>query len=145
MNTLVYKSAAKLPFDAAALDDLTKRASERNSRLGITGFLYFRPGSGAFLQYLEGEPDPLEGLMRRIRADPRHRIESEIALPVAGAPRFPDWSMRRLLNNSIVGVRLEDVAAQVITSMAMRAYDEPTAVQRIGSILDRIAALGPID
>lgn len=68
---------------------LKKRS--KNSRLGITGFLAYR--SGNFIQYIEGDDEPLRNLYATICADPRHGqilILDEGEIPER---QFGDWAM----------------------------------------------------
>lgn len=139
MRALIYQSTATQPFDATALDDLVARSVRKNLRLEITGFLHFRSADRAFLQYLEGSARSLEELMSAIRADGRHTIERALAWE-EDERVFPDWSMRRLTNRLLEGVTMEDLAEQVMKSLAIGVYDEPSAIQRVNAIVRRFGA-----
>jgi hypothetical protein len=91
MLQLIYVSEALAPFSAVALRELLVKAREKNTPLGVSGFLLHKQGS--FLQVLEGDAPVVEALIGRIGKDPRHRhvlilLRSEIA-----ERNFGDWSM----------------------------------------------------
>lgn len=91
MYSLVYVSAAVIPFSNVQLIELLQKSRENNEGLGITGMLLYKEGN--FMQVLEGEEDSVLSLKARIAADSRHR---GMAILRAGAIRhreFSDWSM----------------------------------------------------
>lgn len=141
MHALVYSSRALTSFNEDALNDLAVAAAAKNARLDVTGMLYFNAGSQAFFQYLEGPLDPLDDLMARIRVDERHHVEHELRLPPGSDRLFPGWHMRRLIERDLSAIRLEDVALQVMSSLAVRAFDESVAVERIRSICLQLSNL----
>jgi hypothetical protein len=88
---LIYSSKATVRLSQASLLDLLKHAHLRNEPRGLTGMLLYR--DGLYLQFLEGKPDEVAGLLDRLRRDPRHtniRILHKGNLPER---LFPDWSM----------------------------------------------------
>ena len=88
---LIYCSAAPRPLSSNELRDLLVGARRYNERHGITGMLLYADGS--FFQVLEGTPEDVERLFKRISADPRHdRLTLIIREPVA-VRAFGEWSM----------------------------------------------------
>ena len=89
---LVYVSRATVPMDALQNIAEILGVSQRNNwRDGVTGALAF--SDGRFLQVVEGRTGAIDGLFRRISADPRHD-EVEVVLRRSVDERFfPDWSM----------------------------------------------------
>ena len=92
LQQLLYTSAAAVPFEQPAVDDLLEAARRRNQQAGITGFLLF--DGSHFLQLLEGDARPLAALFdSKIAGDPRHRdVEQMIRQPI-DRPSFSNWSM----------------------------------------------------
>ncbi|MFN6976516.1 MAG: BLUF domain-containing protein [Gemmobacter sp.] len=70
LRGLVYRSRATMQLEPAALRALVEAAALRNRRDGITGTLVAR--AGRYVQWLEGPGAAIEGLLGRLRADPRH-------------------------------------------------------------------------
>lgn len=91
MKRLVYVSTAVADFDGAALSDLVRQSADANARRDITGVLLFV--SGDFMQLLEGPEGPVEDLMGRIEADPRHTRVTRLIDESVNHRLFPDWSM----------------------------------------------------
>ena len=66
--------------------------SDRNNiRDGLTGALAAH--GGGYLQVIEGQPEVLDGLLRRLESDPRHKdIRLIDRMPITQR-RFSDWAM----------------------------------------------------
>ena len=91
LRQLVYGSSAPRPV---ADDDLVLilRASRRNNpAVGVTGALLYADGN--FMQVLEGPPNAVESVYRRVSQDPRHRGVLTLYDAQADERLFPDWSM----------------------------------------------------
>jgi hypothetical protein len=91
LKSLTYTSLARLDLDASDIEAIHRTARDLNALEGITGLLVFN--GTHFLQIVEGSPEAIDGLMERLRRDPRHsalevRDERKIA-----ERSFPDWSM----------------------------------------------------
>ena len=99
MFALVYFSEALTEFDHEELAELCRISSVNNLKVDVTGYLYFRDGN--FLQYLEGKKSVVTKLMKKIQADDRHTIKQVIYDDANEDRRFPDWSMRYLLLDSV--------------------------------------------
>jgi hypothetical protein len=88
---LVYASLAVKPLSADDLRGLLVHARPRNAAAAITGMLLHV--DGAFLQVLEGEPEPVDRLFISIAADYRHHRILLLMMRDIGERNFPDWSM----------------------------------------------------
>lgn len=89
--SLIYLSAATVPFSKLDLLDLLTKSRENNSRLGITGMLLFKDGN--FMQVLEGPEKKVCELYEKITQDRRHRRLITISQGPCAARSFGDWSM----------------------------------------------------
>lgn len=92
LEQLAYVSRACVPMDSLQHIAEILAASQRNNwRDRITGALAF--SDGRFFQLVEGEPQALDRLMRRVGADARHQdIQVVLRRPVQ-ARVFGDWAM----------------------------------------------------
>lgn len=77
MSTLVslaYRSRARWPLEASAIDALLVDARTANQVADVTGALLY--GDQTFLQYLEGPEDGIDEVYARIvRASQHHQLE----------------------------------------------------------------------
>jgi hypothetical protein len=89
--SLIYLSAATVPFPSEDLAELLAKSRANNAELGITGMLLFK--DGYFLQLLEGDSESVRALYRRIVRDPRHRKAVVLSQATLTERDFPDWSM----------------------------------------------------
>jgi hypothetical protein len=89
--SLVYVSAAVLPFSKRDLLDLLAQSRENNAKLEITGMLLFKKGN--FLQALEGPRETVLPLYQKIGKDPRHLRLTTLSQCKITQRDFPDWSM----------------------------------------------------
>ena len=89
--SLIYLSAARVPFSRQDLLELLTLSRENNSKLGITGMLLFKAGN--FLQVLEGEEKQVLPLYEKIALDRRHRKLITLSQERCTHRNFPDWSM----------------------------------------------------
>lgn len=110
MKAIVYLSEATQPFAIEELDELSRVATIKNGRLGVTGYLSFQ--RNRFFQYVEGDPVGVEELMTSIRADPRHEITRSIEQPLPGPRRFPAWGMKHLDSDFLTEIGIEHVIEQ---------------------------------
>jgi len=81
--SLIYLSAATVPFLKQDLLELLTLSRANNSKLGITGMLLFKDGN--FLQTLEGEQKKV--------LDRRHQNLVALWQGPCTERAFPDWSM----------------------------------------------------
>lgn len=91
MLSVVYVSAAAVPFSDEALLALLGQSRRNNTRLGLTGLLLYRDGQ--FMQVLEGPDAAVRALYATIGRDPRHQgVRTLLEEPITER-RFPDWAM----------------------------------------------------
>lgn len=139
MFALVYVSHAVTPFDDAALKTLAEKASEKNGRLQVTGYLNFNRARSIFFQYLEGPQQAVVDLMTEIKADDRHRIANVVELGELQSRLFPDWSMRYLDAGFFHMIRMEEVLETVLLTMSERTFDRDLIVATVMRLAKRIA------
>ncbi len=92
LEQLAYRSRALLPMDGLLnIADILASCQRNNWRDGITGALAY--SDGLFFQVVEGQPDAVARLMRRVSMDPRHDgVEVVLRRPLQDR-MFGDWSM----------------------------------------------------
>ena len=93
MRHFLYMSASVGEADQSELDILLEQARRNNRAYGLTGMLIYR--QGVFIQYLEGEAEPLNIIKARIVTDRRHMGLVTLSQGESDLPDrlFPDWSM----------------------------------------------------
>lgn len=94
LQRLVYRSRARWPAPPSALDGILAQSLWSNARHGITGALGF--SGRTYVQLLEGRPEAIEGLLHRLRADPRHDDLTVLLHAPTGGRLVPGWSMARV-------------------------------------------------
>ena len=87
----IYSSSAVIRLSQRELLELLKAARIRNESQGLTGMLLYRDGK--YLQYLEGPPESVNDLLRRLRRDDRHDRIKILRAGNVTERLFPDWSM----------------------------------------------------
>ena len=87
----IYASSAQIRLSQGDLLELLKKARISNEAHGLTGMLLYR--NGTYLQYLEGQRADVDGLLRRLREDPRHKAMRILREGAVRERLFPDWSM----------------------------------------------------
>lgn len=89
VHQLFYISRSRATSDD--IEQILRRARERNAELGVTGALLF---SGEhFAQLLEGDPVAVARIMSAIERDPRHEAATVLLLQQADKRLCPDWRM----------------------------------------------------
>ncbi|WP_226699703.1 BLUF domain-containing protein [Qipengyuania gaetbuli] len=96
MKRIVYRSTIAAAVDSTEVFNIIDTSNRRNPARGITGFLLH--DGERFLQFLEGPPLEVEGLLAEIERDPRHTDLVIVYDEGAQEPWFPDWAMKRLIN-----------------------------------------------
>lgn len=91
LYSLVYTSAATVPFTPDDLEHLLRNSRTRNHDDGITGLLLYR--RGRFVQFLEGPESAVQALLARIRADPRHENIRVLIDGFTPSRQLPEWTM----------------------------------------------------
>lgn len=98
LKVLTYTSWARAGIRADEVDSILSSARVNNPLEGLTGVLIFNGDS--FMQILEGGEAAVDGLVERLRIDPRHSNMAIRDERMIETRTFPDWSMAYL--------RLED-------------------------------------
>jgi len=98
LHQLFYVSRSLLTM-SDQIQPIVRIARSRNATLDVTGALVY--SGDHFAQVLEGRPEDLTALMRRIRRDPRHTMLWEWAMQPATERWYPEWSMGYLLNDNL--------------------------------------------
>ena len=88
---IVYTSVAAREFSREELTGILKKARAANESLGVTGMLLF--SEGTFFQVLEGRPEVVDALYRKISQDQRHIRSTTIVREAIAKRFFGDWSM----------------------------------------------------
>lgn len=93
VTSLLYvsRSNLQLPRDAREIDDIVATGTRYNATVGVTGALVFT--QRLFAQNLEGDDAALDGLMERIRTDPRHRDVEVVYREAIPQRRFETWAL----------------------------------------------------
>lgn len=138
MFALAYASYSTIDAQDLRLEELSQKASLKNARLGITGYLCY--DHGVFLQYLEGERQRLLDLMVQIEKDPRHDVINKVALGEQDVRVFPDWNMHYLNRNDLRRVDLEHVLEHSLFHMDPKMYGQENIVALITALVANIAA-----
>lgn len=136
MLSIVYTSRATISVTTDLLENMKGQFAARNSRLDITGYLYY--SNSKFLQYIEGDEEPLKKLFKRIAADSRHKIARVVQSELNQCRRFPQWSMQFLTEPRYVSI--EDVLHQQIEYVSI-VGQAPPAMQKLWSLVDKVQAV----
>ena len=91
LDSLVYVSSAVRHLRLDEVQQLLKRARERNREYGITGVLLCIGGN--FMQYIEGPKDSLDIIYKIIREDDQHTGIILVSREAIEGRQFGDWSM----------------------------------------------------
>jgi hypothetical protein len=91
LKSLTYTSLARLDLQASDLEAIHRTAREVNALEGVTGLLIFN--GTHFLQIIEGAPHAIDGLLDRLRRDPRHNGVEVRDERLIEQRSFPQWSM----------------------------------------------------
>ncbi len=134
LRGLVYVSEARTEFGRPELLALEEHATRRNRERELTGYLWF--DEGQFVQYVEGEAETVEALIRRIEDDPRHDVLHVLRDDELGERRFPDWSMQFLTRRSFHG--LETLLADHIVFVESVRPQDVESHQTVWRIVDRV-------
>jgi len=92
LERLAYRSHATVSMESLLLIADILAVSQRNNRRdGISGALTY--SDGVFFQVVEGYPEDLDRLLRRLGADPRHRDITVVHRAAVAGRVFGEWSM----------------------------------------------------
>jgi hypothetical protein len=92
LERIAYCSRSLVSMDSLVMIADILAVSQRNNRRDhITGALVY--SDGAFFQVVEGAPDDLDRLLRRLADDPRHSDIKVVVRSAVSGRLFADWSM----------------------------------------------------
>ena len=91
MHSLLYVSDIAEGLDASAVSDILSESRTNNNRDDITGLLIF--DGQRFAQFVEGPPPPMQGLLKRLEGDVRHKNMELLWSARAAQRRFPTWRL----------------------------------------------------
>lgn len=86
-----YFSSAKKLMDQPDLEFLLSQARRNNAAEDLTGLLLYN--DGCFVQYFEGPPAAVTGLIARLQRDQRHHHMIRMTEGPVEDRSFADWSM----------------------------------------------------
>jgi hypothetical protein len=88
---IIYASVETQAFSSAQLTELLQEVRVKNEDLHLTGMLLYSDGN--FFQVLEGEPDSVDGMYKKLHLDKRHEQLTLIVREPIAKRYFADWSM----------------------------------------------------
>ncbi len=91
LNQLVYISQSTRKMSGDDLNEIQRSAKDNNQHIDVTGSLFYN--GGWFLQVLEGPPETLGTLYKKIEKDPRHKNSRILYNEPAKFRTFTRWSM----------------------------------------------------
>jgi hypothetical protein len=93
LEHLIYASVATAEFGAPQLTELLEKATAANELTGLTGILLHSDADSSFFQVLEGDPEAIDRLLTKLRADKRHSHLTIIIREPIAERAFADWTM----------------------------------------------------
>lgn len=91
MKYLVYLSTASIYFQPNLVEEMLTNFRASNHAQEITGLLLY--SYGQFLQYIEGNVQSIDKLVKKIEKDRRHHSMVVLETGTLAERLFPDWSM----------------------------------------------------
>lgn len=92
LERLIYESTATGSTGSLGnLAVILAESQRNNADRGLTGALAAH--GDRYIQVVEGQPEALDGLLRRLESDPRHRDIRLVHREPVSARVFADWSM----------------------------------------------------
>lgn len=91
IKAIVYVSASVQPMSDSMLEALLIEARRLNLESDVTGALIY--SDGMFMQYFEGEEEPMGQTYERIRKSRKHSRLVELMNAPTEVRAFPDWQM----------------------------------------------------
>jgi len=139
MHALIYLSNISRPLDKDDVIEIAAKASIKNKRIGVTGFLSSR--GSQFIQYLEGESETITELINTIEKDPRHDLQHTIHLRDQPSRHFANWSMRLITNDDESRAIPDDTLISIIQDIANSNYEPEIIDAQIYTIINRISRI----
>jgi hypothetical protein len=110
LERLVYESTATGTTESFGnLAVILAESQRNNDRDGLTGALAAH--RERYIQVIEGPAQALDGLLRRLEGDPRHRDIEVIGREPVDARQFGRWTMASARINPEQGALLDQLAA----------------------------------
>jgi len=91
MFELTFSSEAVRDLDRSTLSYIQKKSVEANSKMGVTGCLFFHKNK--FMGILEGREEEVEKLFAKIKKDNNHKNISVLAKEQIMDRQFKHWNM----------------------------------------------------
>ena len=144
LRRVVYISQSRRAFSQLELLSLCAGFAAANARCQITGMLVL--AGNCFFQIIEGKPEAIEVLLRRIQADPRH---SDMSLLIDESVRrrsFGQWNMGCIHLNvryELSAGRWQNVLSDLGTLLAAskdRYQDLTQVIRSLPQVLGRLSA-----
>ena len=139
MHALIYLSKVSQPLDQDDVIEIATKASIKNKRIEVTGFLSSR--GSQFIQYLEGESETIMDLIKTIENDPRHELLHTIHLRDQPHRHFANWSMRLITSEDESRILPDDTLISVIQDIASSNYEPAIIDAQIYTIINRISRI----
>lgn len=138
LRRVLYLSRARRGFSSQELLLLCSAFSAANAATNITGVLVHT--GNRFLQIIEGEPDTIEMLLRRIEADTRHGDISVVLDEPVGVRLFAQWNMSCLHLDEryeLTPTQWQGLRAQINRMLG----DEGLTRERVAQLITSLPAL----
>lgn len=138
-DAFIYVSRAEIEFLPTDLTELAQFAEEKNSRMKVTGYLFF--SRGRFLQYIEGESGPLDHLIASLSRDARHTMVASARESSLASRRFPRWHMRWIVQGDLAEIQMEHLVSdqlQLVQDCDSGSTSWQSSVWRMADTLARL-------
>jgi hypothetical protein len=110
LDSLSYCSRSTPELDGEAFRQIISVARRNNAIHGITGLLVY--GGRLYFQWIEGPPKAVQGLMAKIRKDPRHDSLVILGNNFDEPERvFPNWDMEPVSPEQIHEVLVDAIGS----------------------------------
>lgn len=123
MIQLAYISTAADDLASGDIFKIIEKSARNNGAVELTGFLIF--ANRRFFQVIEGPFSGINGLMTKLRADPRHHSIKIVHRSAITNRTFPNWSMKRIFLPDDQ-IRLEELVPELssaATKVKLEAED----------------------
>ena len=118
LQRLVYRSTATGSTTSLLnLVAILGESQHNNARDELTGALASH--GGRYLQVIEGAPATLDGLLRRLERDPRHKDIKLLERDTITTREFGPWAMANAVVTPEAAPVLEDLMASDVPSAAL--------------------------
>jgi hypothetical protein len=134
---IVYSSEARNALDEQKLQDLARAAQARNTRDGISGYLYCH--GDHFVGYIEGPDAAVEAAMARIEQDPRHQVRHVLRSTALKQRRLYGWRMEAAGWRDALDLRLEHVLEVMLQQTSAPMFGKDRTRAGVWRLVDAIA------